>query len=122
MQFVPDGTPQQHQWFNDLARYSTSCGERVRMMRVFGSIDVGSNAPQGRLPGAACCMPPAMRACRSGGPTRRQSPSPYAARFVPLESRNHLLLHDEPAWRPLDGRGPRLPASGTAAGGCICRT
>jgi pimeloyl-ACP methyl ester carboxylesterase/DNA-binding CsgD family transcriptional regulator len=42
------------------------------------------------------------------------------ARFIPLESRNHVLVEDEPAWQrfvgALDDFLPRLPLSGMAGG------
>ena len=36
------------------------------------------------------------------------------ARLVPLQSRNHILLADEPAWQVFIDRGDRLPRAGPA--------
>jgi pimeloyl-ACP methyl ester carboxylesterase/DNA-binding CsgD family transcriptional regulator len=97
MQFAPDGTPEQHQWFNDLARISASPENAVRMMRVFNDIDVVDLLAQ-----VAC---PVLVLHASGdarvpfGEGRLFASHIPDARFVPLESKNHLLLQDEPAWR-----------------------
>ena len=48
-QFIPDGTPEQHQWFNELERISTSPVNAGRFMRVFSEIDV-----EALLPKVAC--------------------------------------------------------------------
>ena len=39
-QFIPGGSPEQHQWFNDLERISTSPQNARRFMRIFNEIDV----------------------------------------------------------------------------------
>ena len=39
-QFIPGGSPEQHQWFNDLERISTSPQNAGRFMRIFNEIDV----------------------------------------------------------------------------------
>ncbi len=44
-QFIPDGTAEQHQWFNQLERISTSPQNAVRIFHVFYRIDVTALAP-----------------------------------------------------------------------------
>lgn len=39
-QFLPAGTREQHQWFNELQRVSASSENAVRCMRVFNAMDV----------------------------------------------------------------------------------
>ena len=44
-ELVPDGTAEQHRWFNDLARITTSPANAARFLRVFYGIDVTSLLP-----------------------------------------------------------------------------
>ena len=96
-QFIPGGTQEQHRWFNELERISTSPANAARFMRVLHEIDVAD-----LLPHVAC--PTLVLHCT------RDANVPFAegrllagaipgARFVPLESGNHVLLEDEPAWQ-----------------------
>ena len=97
MIFLPHGTAEQMTWYDDLQRRSTSVETAVRLFDARGSINVVDFAPQvatrtlvlhtqgdravpveeGRLLGAL--IPD--------------------ARLILLESANHILLSDEPAWR-----------------------
>ena len=96
MQFAPDGTSEQHQWFNDLARISTSSATAARMMRVFNEIDVVDLLAKVRCPVLVLHSTGDRRVPFDEG---RLFASHLAdARFVPLDSRNHLILHHEPAW------------------------
>jgi pimeloyl-ACP methyl ester carboxylesterase/DNA-binding CsgD family transcriptional regulator len=109
-QFVPDGTVEQHDWFNELARISTSPENAVRMMRVSNDIDVTDVLPQVRCP---VLVMHATRDARVPFDEGRLFASALPdARFVPLESGNHLLLRDEPAWqRWVDELRAFLPAA-----------
>src|SRR6185295_20246195 len=49
-QFIPDGTPEQHRWFNELERISTSPTNAGRFMRIFNAIDVTRKLPEVRCP------------------------------------------------------------------------
>jgi DNA-binding CsgD family transcriptional regulator len=96
-QFIPDGTPEQHQWFNELERISTSPANAGRFMRVFGEIDVDALLPQVACPTLVFhCVRDARVPFDEGRLIAGRIPG---ARFVPLESNNHLLLETEPAWR-----------------------
>ena len=48
--FVPDGNPEQMQWFNDLQRITTSPENAVRIMQATGQVDVSDLLPQVRVP------------------------------------------------------------------------
>ena len=96
MLFLPHGTAEQMAWYDDLQRRSTSPATAARLYDARGAIDVVELAPrvatrtlvahargdrvvpvdEGRLLGAL--IP--------------------GARLVLLESSNHILLSDEPAW------------------------
>ncbi|MBC7994013.1 MAG: alpha/beta fold hydrolase [Rhizobacter sp.] len=96
-QFIPGGTQAQHEWFNELQRVSTSPANAARMMRVFNEIDVVHLLDQVRCPALILHAAGDVRVPFDEG---RLFASHIAdARYVPLESNNHLLLEDEPAWK-----------------------
>ncbi|WP_373379991.1 alpha/beta fold hydrolase [Cupriavidus nantongensis] len=96
-QFIPGGTAEQHAWFNELERVSTSPLNAARFMRVFNDIDVVALLPRVSCP---TLVLHAVRDARVPFDEGRLIASEIpGARFVPLESGNHLLLEDEPAWR-----------------------
>ncbi|UIF87339.1 alpha/beta fold hydrolase [Cupriavidus sp. UYPR2.512] len=108
-QFIPGGTAEQHAWFNELERASTSPLNAARFMRVFNEIDVVKLLPQVSCP---TLVLHAVRDARVPFDEGRLIASEIpGARFVPLESGNHLLLETEPAWlRWLDEVRAFLPA------------
>lgn len=94
--FVPDGSPEQVAWFDDLQRVATSAENAVRLTEAFHDIDVTAEAR-------------AVRAATLVLHARRDAIVPFeegrelaalipSARFVPLDSTNHVLLSHEPAW------------------------
>ena len=95
-QFIPDGTPKQQHWFNELERISTSPTNAARFMRVFNDIDVVDLLPRVRCPTLVLHSTRDARVPFEEG--RLIASLIPDARFVPLESNNHLLLESEPAW------------------------
>jgi len=94
--FLPEGTEEQIDWFNELQRRTTEPHIAVRLEEEFGDIDVRDLLPRVRCPVLVLharhdeVIPfRAGRALAAGLPD---------ARFVGLESRNHVLLDGEPAW------------------------
>ncbi|HZM43400.1 MAG TPA: alpha/beta fold hydrolase [Burkholderiales bacterium] len=113
-QFIPDGTPEQHRWFNELERVSVSPVNAVRFMTIFDQIDVTALAPAVTSP--TLVMHPTGDARVPFEEGRLLATLIPGARFVPLESRNHLLLAHEPAWqRWLDEMRAFLPAPAAAS-------
>jgi pimeloyl-ACP methyl ester carboxylesterase/DNA-binding CsgD family transcriptional regulator len=95
--FVPNGTPEQLAWFNELCRRTTSQANAIQLLRARGEIDVREELAKVRVPTLVLhsdrdqVAPLAQgRALASGIP---------GASFVQLRSDNHVLLEDEPAWR-----------------------
>ena len=93
---IPDGNEEQMDWLNELARISTSPENAANMERAFYQIDVTELAPQ-------LTIPVLILHCRNDGTIPFEAGRMLAAlipdaRFVPLESKNHILLEDEPAW------------------------
>jgi pimeloyl-ACP methyl ester carboxylesterase/DNA-binding CsgD family transcriptional regulator len=113
-QFVPGGTPQQHEWFNELQRISTSPTNAANFMRAFNTIDVTRLLPQVRCPTLVLHSTHDARVPFEEG--RLLAMNIPGAQFMPIESRNHLLL-DEPGWqRALGAIDGFLPAQGAPAG------
>jgi pimeloyl-ACP methyl ester carboxylesterase len=94
--FIPGGTKEQADWFNELQRISTSPEDAVRNFIANGDVDVGALLSQVNV--ATLVMharDDAIVPLESG---RRLAAGIPAARFVSLPSRNHLILEDEPAF------------------------
>ena len=92
--FIPDGTAEQLRWFNDLQRASTSPSNAARMLEAFSTLDVRDIAPTLNIPVLVLHSRGDLRVPFEEG--RRLAALIPDARFVPLESRNHLLLEAEP--------------------------
>lgn len=95
--FLPEGTPEQWRWFNDLQRVSTSGENAARLLDAFHHIDVRALCPQVRTPTLVLHAREDARIPFDEG--RLLASLIPGAQFVPLESRNHILLASEPAWR-----------------------
>jgi pimeloyl-ACP methyl ester carboxylesterase/DNA-binding winged helix-turn-helix (wHTH) protein len=94
--FVPEGTAEQMQWFNDLQRITTSPENAVRIMAATGDIDISDLLPRVKVPTLVLhCRDDAVHPFDEG---RQLAAGIPGARFVALEGRNHLLLENEPAW------------------------
>jgi pimeloyl-ACP methyl ester carboxylesterase/DNA-binding CsgD family transcriptional regulator len=94
--FIPDGTLEQLHWWNDLQRVSMSPEDAVRFLHCLHEIDVMDLVPQVRTPSLILhARGDASVPFEEGRVLASLIPG---ARFVPLESRNHILLSDEPAW------------------------
>ena len=94
--FMPEGTPEQWAAFDELQRQSTSPDNAVRFLETFFQLDVRHLAPEVRVPTLVLhCRGDQVWPLEDG---RQLSAGIPGSRFVPLESRNHLLLEDEPAW------------------------
>jgi pimeloyl-ACP methyl ester carboxylesterase/DNA-binding CsgD family transcriptional regulator len=95
--FVPEGTPEQVDWFNELQRVSTLPELAARMSRASYSIDVSNLAPRLSIPTLVVhARDDAVVSFDQGRQLAALIPN---ARFLPLASKNHILLEHEPAWR-----------------------
>lgn len=93
--FLPEGTPEQHQWFNDLAK-TMPMENALRVRQVTDVIDIRSEAAEVRAPALVLhARGDGMIPFEIG---RQMAALIPGARFVPLDSRNHVLLETEPAW------------------------
>jgi len=95
--FMPDGSPEQLRWFNDLQRASTSPENAARLFAEFGTIDVRDLAPRVTCPTLVLHAREDARVPYEEG--RLLAALIPNARFVTLETRNHLLLEGDAAMR-----------------------
>jgi pimeloyl-ACP methyl ester carboxylesterase/DNA-binding CsgD family transcriptional regulator len=95
-QFVPEARAEQIEWFNELCRRTTTPEMATRLMMARAEVDVREHLPNIRVPTLVVHA-------------RHDEIVPFSAskvfateipnaEFVQLESRNHILLKDEPAW------------------------
>jgi pimeloyl-ACP methyl ester carboxylesterase len=94
--FIPEGTPEQAQWFNELERISMPPENAARFYEATGNMDVSEEISKVSAPTLVLhCRDDAVVPFEQG---RRMAAMIPGARFVALESRNHLILENEPAW------------------------
>jgi DNA-binding NarL/FixJ family response regulator len=94
--FVPGGSDEQLSWFDEAQRISTSPENAERIMTARFEIDVTELARQVTTPTLVLHSVGDRAIVFDAG--RRLATLIPDAKFVPLESRNHVLLADEPAW------------------------
>ena len=96
---VPDATAEQQRAFDELQSLSTSSRNAVRILDAFNAIDVAAEAQRIASP---TLVVHSNRDCSiSYEAGRRVAALIPGARFVTVDSRNHVLLSTEPAWRSL---------------------
>jgi class 3 adenylate cyclase/pimeloyl-ACP methyl ester carboxylesterase len=94
-QFIPDANKEQAEWFNELQRISTSPDAAARTFLANSEVDVSSLLSQVKVPTLVMHARHDARVPFELG--RRMAAGIPGARFVPLESRNHIMLEGEPA-------------------------
>jgi pimeloyl-ACP methyl ester carboxylesterase/DNA-binding CsgD family transcriptional regulator len=97
-QFIPGGSPTQHQWWNELERLTASPENAARTLEAFHRIDVTELARRLQVPTLVLHARGDARVPFDEG--LRLAALIPGARFVPLNSDNHVLLDTEPAWAP----------------------
>ena len=93
---MPEGTEAQKEWLNELARISATPENAARMERSFYEIDVTHLAREVNVP--ALVFHSRNDAAVPFEEGRLMAALIPDARFVPLDSSNHILLAEEPAW------------------------
>ena len=97
---MPDGSAEQYRAFNDLMRLATTSANYDNILRAYFRVTAHDVAPQIKCPTIVFH-------------SREDGVIPFdegrllaalipGARFVPLESRNHLLVDNEPAWEQFE--------------------
>lgn len=115
-QFIPGGSKEQSDWFNQLQRISTSPADAVRNFLANGETDVSSLLSEVKVPTLVMHARDDARVPFESG--RRLAAGIPGARFVPLESQNHLILESEPAFARFveEFRSFLTPAAALASG------
>jgi class 3 adenylate cyclase/pimeloyl-ACP methyl ester carboxylesterase len=94
-QFIPDANKELTDWFNEFQRISCSPADAARNLLANGEADVTSLLSQVKVPTLVMHARNDARVPFESG--RRLAAGIPGARFVPLESRNHIMLEGEPA-------------------------
>jgi DNA-binding CsgD family transcriptional regulator/alpha-beta hydrolase superfamily lysophospholipase len=95
-QCIPDASAEQSQAFNQLTRIAGGTRASVSVLRALYDIDVRALAPKVRCPTLVLHPTNNLRVPYEEG--RSLAALIPNASFVPLQSRNALLLEQEPAW------------------------
>jgi class 3 adenylate cyclase/pimeloyl-ACP methyl ester carboxylesterase len=95
-QFVPEGTKEQIDWWNEMQRVSASPENAARFIAAVGDIDVTDLLVKVTVPTLVMHARDEARVPFEAG--RRMAAGIPGARLVPLQSRNHLILESEPAY------------------------
>ena len=97
--YLPNGTPEQIKWFAEMQKVATSGETAARLRVACDDIDVTELLPHVAVPtlilharGDAVAPYAQGRALAAAIPN---------AKFVTLETENHVLLPGEPAWEKL---------------------
>ncbi len=95
--YLPDGSGEQLHWFAELQRRSASPEMAVSVMEMTGAINVvdrlsALDVPTLVVHGNEDAAVPQSQGVLLASEIR-------GATYLPLETRNHLLLENEPAWR-----------------------
>jgi pimeloyl-ACP methyl ester carboxylesterase/DNA-binding CsgD family transcriptional regulator len=96
-QFMPGATLEQLHSLSELQRVSATPGDAVRLLRAMWDIDVSGALPAVRSPTLVVHARGDLRCPFEQG--RAIASTIPGAKFVPLESPNHILLEHEPAFR-----------------------
>jgi DNA-binding SARP family transcriptional activator/pimeloyl-ACP methyl ester carboxylesterase len=91
--FIPEGTPEQFRWMNELMRVSTSPKNATRIQEALGNVDIRDRLHLVRVPTLVLHSRNDGRiSYRRGLELAHGIPN---ARLITLESNNHLLLEHE---------------------------
>jgi pimeloyl-ACP methyl ester carboxylesterase/DNA-binding winged helix-turn-helix (wHTH) protein len=95
--FLPEATQEQWRAFDELQRRSTSPENAWRFLDEFADIDVTDLAPKVTVPTLILCS--RREPDEMFEQSRLLSALIPGSRLVPLDSANHLLPEQDPAWR-----------------------
>lgn len=99
MLHMPDASQDQLRSYNDLLRLTATPSNTVKLVRSFWEADIREFVPQVRCPTLVLhARQDAIIPFEEGRLVASLIPG---ARFIPVESRNHVLLETEPAWRQM---------------------
>jgi pimeloyl-ACP methyl ester carboxylesterase/DNA-binding CsgD family transcriptional regulator len=117
--FIPGATDEQVRWFNELCAKTASAENAVRLLEARAMVDVTALLPAVRTPTLVLHARDDHVTPISQG--RLLATAIAGAEFVELDSPNHILLAEEPAWErfreavlEFTGVEPTAPAADSA--------
>jgi pimeloyl-ACP methyl ester carboxylesterase/DNA-binding CsgD family transcriptional regulator len=113
--FIPGGSAEQLHWFNDLCRKTVSGEAVASLLEARAGVDVTADLRAIQVP--TLVLHAAGDEVIPLDEGRLLAAAIPRAEFVELDSRNHILLEDEPAWRRFReavGSFLRLDTAGSA--------
>ncbi|HTK96394.1 MAG TPA: alpha/beta fold hydrolase [Pseudomonadales bacterium] len=116
--YLPQGTDEQRAWFSDLLRITSKPEIAKRLLDAGGEVDVRARLTEIAVP--TLVVHARKDAAIRFGQGREIAAAIPGARFVELDSPNHLLLANEPAWARFceivdEFLGPKQAAAATSA-------
>ena len=93
---IPEATLEQFAWFNNLQLISTSPDNASKLQQIFNEVDVCELATMIKVP--TLVIQAKNDAAVSFERGRQVAAHIPGARFVVLDSKNHILMRNEPAW------------------------
>ncbi len=94
--YLPEASAEQRDWYNEMQRVTTSAENAVALQRVFGQINVTDLLGKVTTPTlVGHSTRDAVVPFESGRALAARIPG---ARFIAVESPNHLLLETDPGW------------------------
>lgn len=94
--FMPDGTSEQFRWFDELSRVSMSPENAERARDCAAHVDLASMLGDIKVP--TIILHAADELLVPFEEARFLAARIAGARLVPLDSKNHLILENEPSW------------------------
>lgn len=99
--FIPGASDEQVGWFNDLCRKTTTPDTAARILETRGTVEITGLLGEVRAPTLVLqSRDDDVTPVSEGRILAAGIPS---AQFVELDSRNHILLENEPAWERFGG-------------------
>nr|WP_070959903.1 alpha/beta fold hydrolase [Hyphomonas sp. Mor2] len=94
--FMPDAPPQNQDWFNELQRMTTSPENAANLLDALGNVDVRSLLKDVQAQTLVVHCRGDMRVPLASG--QELAAGIPGARFMTLESNNHVMPESDPAW------------------------
>lgn len=95
--YLPDANDAQIKWWTDMQKVATSPENAVRLREAIDDLDVSEKLP--RVAAPTLILHSERELVAPIAEARLMAASIPDARFVPLDSANHLVLHQEDAWQ-----------------------
>jgi len=95
--YLPEANDEQIRWRSDMQRIATSPENAVRLREAIDSLDVSEQLAKTSTP--TLILHSERELVAPIAEARYMAARIPQSRFVLLDSANHLVLHQEPAWR-----------------------